>query len=169
MLQDLGWPTLQQHREDSKLAMMYRIIHGLVYISPRFLQPNATCTGGHSQRYLTKFCRTYSRLHPRLPLGHQTLEPATRAYRHVRDSWECQEGSCHPTLVMYRTFYALSVTCSRLIAIFYIVPSTTMLQSGPVLIRMKKNQPSLFAQEAPFFLLLLVFKDRHRVSSVLLY
>ena len=30
MIQDLGWPSLQQRRQDAKLVMMYRITYGLV-------------------------------------------------------------------------------------------------------------------------------------------
>ena len=53
MIQDLGWPSLQQRRQDAKLVM---------YIpASRYLHPAGTCTRGqnrHALRYLVPYCRT---------------------------------------------------------------------------------------------------------------
>jgi hypothetical protein len=54
MLQHLNWPTLQQRRENSRLVMMYKIVHGLVAIDPNsYLTPQTRVTrGSHPFGYI---------------------------------------------------------------------------------------------------------------------
>ena len=52
MLQKLRWPTLEQRRNNSKVIMLYKIIHNIVYIEhSEVLTKNTNPTRGHSQRY----------------------------------------------------------------------------------------------------------------------
>ena len=70
MIQDLGWLSLQQRRQDAKLVMMYRITYGLVDIpASSYLHPAGTCTRGHALRYLVPYCRTDVYLHSFFPSG----------------------------------------------------------------------------------------------------
>ena len=42
-IQDLGWQTLQERRQDAKLVMVYRITHGLVDIpASKFFHPTSS-------------------------------------------------------------------------------------------------------------------------------
>jgi preprotein translocase subunit SecE len=49
MLKELKWPTLQQRRTNTKMVMMYRIVHHLIAISlQKYLTPATTrTTRGH--------------------------------------------------------------------------------------------------------------------------
>ena len=49
MVQSLGWESLQQRRYMDRLSMLFKIQHGLVDISPEFVQPGDSRTRG-SQR-----------------------------------------------------------------------------------------------------------------------
>ena len=52
MLQKLGWPTLEQRRNNSKIIMLYKIIHNVVHIDySDVLIEKTNCTRGHSQRF----------------------------------------------------------------------------------------------------------------------
>ena len=52
MLQKLGWPTLEQRRDNSKIIMLYKIIHNVVHIHySDVLIENTNRTRGHSQRF----------------------------------------------------------------------------------------------------------------------
>ena len=70
MIQDLGWQSLQQRRSDIKLAMVYRITHGLVDIpASAYFHPVTSSTRGHSLRYFQQYCRTKVYLHSSFPSG----------------------------------------------------------------------------------------------------
>ncbi|MCG8035359.1 MAG: hypothetical protein JAZ03_24705 [Candidatus Thiodiazotropha taylori] len=70
MIQNLGWPSLQQRRQDAKLVMVYRITHGLVDIpASRFFHPTSSSTRGHPLRYMVPFCRTDVFLYSFFPSG----------------------------------------------------------------------------------------------------
>ena len=52
MLKELKWPTLQQRRTNTKVVMMYRIVHHLIAISSQMYLTHATTrtTRGHDQK-----------------------------------------------------------------------------------------------------------------------
>ena len=53
MLDELAWPTLKSRRQNSRLCMMYKTVHGLVAIPfDQYLIPSQACTRGHDQKYL---------------------------------------------------------------------------------------------------------------------
>ena len=59
MLKDLGWPTLQQRRSDTKLLMVYRITQDLIDIpSDQFFHPLIRGGHGYGHRFQVPFCRT---------------------------------------------------------------------------------------------------------------
>jgi hypothetical protein len=59
MIATLGWPTLQQRREETKLVLVYRITHGLVDIPAQpYFQPANLTTRGRASGYYLPFCRT---------------------------------------------------------------------------------------------------------------
>ena len=79
IIQDLGWQSLQQRRSDIKLAMVYRITHGLVDIpASAYFHPVTSSTRGHSLRYFQQYCRTkvylHSFFHSGIRLWNQLLE-----------------------------------------------------------------------------------------------
>ena len=49
MVQSLGWESIQQRRYMDRLSMLFKIQHGLVDISPEFVQPGDSHSRG-SQR-----------------------------------------------------------------------------------------------------------------------
>ena len=53
LLEDLGWPTLQQRRAQARVILLYRIVYRLVDINPDlYLTPAASnTTRGHDKRY----------------------------------------------------------------------------------------------------------------------
>jgi hypothetical protein len=58
MLKELKWPTLQQRRTNTKVVMMYRIVHHLIAIpSQMYLTPATTRTRGHGQKFQIPFSR----------------------------------------------------------------------------------------------------------------
>ena len=59
MLKELKWPTLQQRRTNTKVVMMYRIVHHLIAIpSQMYLTPATTrTTRGHGQKFQIPFSR----------------------------------------------------------------------------------------------------------------
>ena len=64
------WKPLQQRRSDIKLAMVYRITHGLVDIpASAYFHPVTSSTRGHSLRYFQQYCRTKVYLHSFFPSG----------------------------------------------------------------------------------------------------
>ena len=64
MLQQLGWPTLEQRRWISKAIMLYNILNNLVAISAdKYATPNTNSTRGHPQRLRTVSCHTNVFLH----------------------------------------------------------------------------------------------------------
>jgi len=89
--QELGWPTLQERRDQMKLIMMYKIIHGLVYI-----QHNLPLTYSN--------LNNISRSHP-----HRFIQPATRidSYKHSYFpsyvEWGTYFYHCQNTYVSFRT------------------------------------------------------------------
>ena len=61
MMQKLNWPTLKQRRNESKLVMMYKIIHGYVHIQstlPLVQSFTNGVTRGHHNKYLQPATRT---------------------------------------------------------------------------------------------------------------
>jgi hypothetical protein len=57
MLKELKWPTLQQRRTNTKMVMMYRIVHHLIVIpSQMYLTP----ARGHHQKFQIPFSRIQS-------------------------------------------------------------------------------------------------------------
>ena len=60
-MQKLNWPTLKQRRNESKLVMMYKIIHGHVHIQstlPLVQSFTNGVTRGHHNKYLQPATRT---------------------------------------------------------------------------------------------------------------
>ena len=52
MIADLGWDTLQKHRDFASLSMMYSIIHNLVHIPVEpYLTPSTSMTRGHDSHF----------------------------------------------------------------------------------------------------------------------
>ena len=61
MMQKLNWPTLKQRRNESKLVMTYKIIHGHVHIQstlPLVQSFSNDITRGHHNKYLQLATRT---------------------------------------------------------------------------------------------------------------
>ena len=53
MLLKLGWCSLEQHRNITKLIMLYKILHNKVEISfDQYRVPSSTFTRGHSKQFL---------------------------------------------------------------------------------------------------------------------
>ena len=67
MLNYLSWPTLEQRRNQIKLALFFKIVHGIVDGSTLTLTPLNTITRGHHCRYALPFSRTESYLNSFLP------------------------------------------------------------------------------------------------------
>ena len=61
MLKELKWPTLQQRRTNTKMVMMYRIVHHLIAIpSQMYLTPATTrTTRGHDQKFQVRHSPEY--------------------------------------------------------------------------------------------------------------
>jgi hypothetical protein len=59
MLKELKWPPLQQRRTNTKMVMMYRIIHHLIAIPSQMYLTSATTrtTRGHDQKCSMPFSR----------------------------------------------------------------------------------------------------------------
>ena len=51
LLRELGWKTLAERREQQRLAMMYKIINGLVAVPPTHLSKPARILRGHSKKF----------------------------------------------------------------------------------------------------------------------
>jgi ribonuclease P/MRP protein subunit RPP40 len=52
MLRELGWESLQSRRRNIRLAMLHKIIHGLVDINKEdYIRPNDKRTRGQSRIY----------------------------------------------------------------------------------------------------------------------
>ena len=67
MLNYLSWPTLEQRRNQIKLVLFFKIVHGIVDGSTLILTPLNTITRGHHCRYALPFSRTESYLNSFLP------------------------------------------------------------------------------------------------------
>ena len=52
MLNDLGWETLHQRRQQAKVVMLYRIVHGLVAVPPTPFLIQAAVTERRGQEIL---------------------------------------------------------------------------------------------------------------------
>ena len=57
MLQQLQWPTLQEHRAQAKFTMMYRIVYQLVDVPTTYLVPISSMRG-HGLHFLVAYART---------------------------------------------------------------------------------------------------------------
>ena len=69
MMQKL-WPTLKQRRNESKLVMMYKVIHGHVHIQsilPLVQSFSNGVTRGHHNKYLQPATRTDAYKHSFFP------------------------------------------------------------------------------------------------------
>ena len=61
MLEKLNWPALEEHRNELKLIMMYKIVHGHVHIQPILPVTRSFSNGtirGHNNRFLQPATRT---------------------------------------------------------------------------------------------------------------
>jgi len=73
MLKELKWPTLQQRRTNTKMVMMYRIVHLIAIPSQMYLTPATTrTTRGHDQKFQILFSRIQSHQHSYFPSAIQT-------------------------------------------------------------------------------------------------
>ena len=74
MLKELKWPTLQQRRTNTKMVMMYRIVHHLIAILSQMYLSTATSrtTRGHDQRFQIPFSRIQSHQNSYFPLAIRT-------------------------------------------------------------------------------------------------
>ena len=74
MLKELKWPTLQQRRTNTKMVMMYRIVHHLIAIpSQMYLTPATTrTTRGHDQKFQIPFSRIQSNKNSYFPSAIRT-------------------------------------------------------------------------------------------------
>ena len=59
MLEGLGWRTLHERRAQSKVIMLYKIVHGLVAVpvSPPYLYKSSDYTRGHHFKFMQQHCR----------------------------------------------------------------------------------------------------------------
>ena len=59
MLKDLGWRTLYERRAQSKVIMLYKIVHGLVAVpaSQPYLFKSSDHTRGHHLKFMQQHCR----------------------------------------------------------------------------------------------------------------
>ena len=67
MLNYLSWPTLEQRRNQIKLVLFFKIVHGIVDGSTLILTPLNIITRGHHCCYALPFSRTESYLNSFLP------------------------------------------------------------------------------------------------------
>jgi hypothetical protein len=70
MLDELGWPTLEQRRKEAKLVMLYRVVHQLVAIPSTLLIPVSAATAttrGHPARFLLPHTRILAYQHSFFP------------------------------------------------------------------------------------------------------
>jgi len=70
MLEQLQWPSLQDRRRTSRLAMLYKILNGLAHVRCKTLKPlpsSNRCRRGHSLQLQHIPCRTNYRLNSFLP------------------------------------------------------------------------------------------------------
>jgi hypothetical protein len=74
MLKELKWPILQQRRTNTKMVIMYRIVHHLIAIpSQMFLTPATTrTTRGHDQKFQIPFSRIRSQQNSYFPSAIRT-------------------------------------------------------------------------------------------------
>ena len=69
MLRSLEWPILAQHRDHSKIIMMYKIVHNIVHIQPDIplTYSNAVNTRGHHLKMQQPATRIDAYLHSFFP------------------------------------------------------------------------------------------------------
>jgi len=69
MMNDLGWPTLQQRRRDARVILFYKIHHQMIYFVPSSsLQPPTRCSlRSHSAVYQTLSARSNIRKYSYIP------------------------------------------------------------------------------------------------------
>ena len=74
MLKELKWPTIQQRRTNTKMVMMYRIVHHLIAIpSQMYLTPAITrTTSDHDQKFQISFSRIQSHQNSYFPSAIRT-------------------------------------------------------------------------------------------------
>ena len=79
ILKELKWPTLQQRRTNTKMVMMYRIVHHLIAIpSQMYLTPATTrTTSDHDQKSQIPFLRIQSHQNTYLPSAIRTWNNLT--------------------------------------------------------------------------------------------
>ena len=114
MLKELKWPTLQQRRTNTKMVMMYRIVHHLIAIpSQMYLTPATTRTTRgrgpkfqipfsriqcHQNSYFPSAIRTWNNL-PAVLISVPTLEAAS-----VQGGWLMCKHSHHSFSCKYYIF-----------------------------------------------------------------
>ena len=76
MLDDLSWTSLQQHRQLSKVTLMYRIVHHLIAVpaSPYLIQYTHYQLRGHNMRYAIPRSNTLIHKASFFPKRYQTME-----------------------------------------------------------------------------------------------
>ena len=53
MLDNLNWSTLISRRQTSRLCLLYKIIHNLIYFTlPSYITPATRFTRGHDQNFI---------------------------------------------------------------------------------------------------------------------
>ena len=79
ILKELKWPTLQQRRTNTKMVMMYRIVHHLIAIpSQMYLTPATTrTTSDHDQKSQIPFLRIQSHQNTYFPSAIRTWNNLT--------------------------------------------------------------------------------------------
>ena len=92
MLNELGWDTLQERRQQAKATMFYRIVYGLVYVptTPFLIPSTVSATRGHSMKVLVpqssvnahmySFFLSTTRIWNQLP-QQVVLAPSLEAYK----------------------------------------------------------------------------------------
>ena len=85
MLKELEWPTLQQWRTNTKMVMLYRIVHHLIPIqSQMYLTPATTrTTRDHDQKFQIPFSRIQSHQNAYFPSAIRTWNNLTAVLANV--------------------------------------------------------------------------------------
>ena len=89
MVQSLGWGSLQQRRYMDRLSMLFKIQHGLVDISPEFVQPVTAALEDHSAYDSWRPARTYTDT----PILGQSTTGTVCLYHHQQPDHPGTQGS----------------------------------------------------------------------------
>ena len=99
MIASLGWPTLQQRHTDSRLVLMYRIVHNLTDIPADLYLHSAAVSLQFSRNvcFLVPFCRTDLYRHSFFPAVAWLWNPAPIATAQTLDSFKAGLASLQQT------------------------------------------------------------------------